>query len=88
MTLWRLQVLLPIKAATDVKPSPKTKKPKLDVKSITKVPKHTLMKAMKPVKPDPKPKTSTTIEIILPSKGRVFRQRPLLHDDFQGMTKE
>jgi hypothetical protein len=77
------------KAATDVKPSPpKTKKPKLDVKSITKVPKHTLMKAVKPVKSDPKQMTSTTLEILLPSMGRVFRQRPLLHEDFQGMTKE
>ena len=75
-------------AAPDVKPSPKTKKPKLDVKSITKAPKHTLMKAVKPVKPDSNPKAPKTIEILLPSMGRVFRQRPLQHEDFQGMTKE
>lgn len=62
---------------------------KLDVKSMPKAAKHTLLKAVKPVKKSPEvAKKKATVEIFLPSKGRVFPTHELRHDEFEGMTKE
>ena len=72
---------------------------KPDVKSMPKAPKHKLMKAVKPAKAmEPakavkpvkvaKPAASKTWEIVLPSKGQVFPQRELRHDEFEHMTKD
>jgi len=80
----------PAPAKPDAKPSPKPlPKPKpamkLDVKSMPKAPKQKLLKAVKPVM-QTESEVSKTIEIVLPSKGRVFTQQKLRHDEFDGMT--
>lgn len=79
----------PAATKPDSKPSPKAKPTmKLDVKSLPKATKNTLLKAVKPVKPDPKPDASKTIDILLPTTGHLFPQHELRHEEFEGMTKD